>query len=372
MNSDFETLFAIYKGKTVFITGHTGFKGTWLALLLKHFGATVVGYALPPSTKPNLFALTQMESEIVHIEGDICDYSKLKNAMDSHRPDILFHLAAQPIVLESYENPKRTFDVNAGGTVNALEALRETQHTKACVVVTTDKCYENKNWPWGYRENDSLGGKDPYSASKSMAELAVEAYRSSFFSKNNENPLLIATARAGNIIGGGDFSPFRIVPDCVRALSAGVPIQVRHPQSARPWLYVLDALSGYLHLGARLLQGDALKAEAWNFGPKENRAVTVQELVEFGIKLWGSGEWEDPSRGISTQKMPAIPAKEMPSLSLNWDKAANSLGWEPLHEWKVALIETIHWHIAHNKGSDMRSFCMEQIENYIYHELTLI
>lgn len=362
MTGDFETLFALYKGKTVFITGHTGFKGTWLALLLKHFGAKVVGYSLPPPTTPNLFELTKLENELVHIEGDICDYPKLKNAIDSHRPDILFHLAAQSIVLEGYENPKRTFDINAGGTVNVLEGLRESRQAKACVIITTDKCYENKNWPWGYRENDSLGGKDPYSASKSMAEIAVEAYRSSFFSKNNKNPLLIGTARAGNIIGGGDFSPFRIVPDCVRALTAGKPIQVRNPHSARPWLYVLDALSGYLHLGARLLQGDSSKASAWNFGPKEHRAITVEEIVELGIQLWGSGEWEDLSEETST--------KEMPFLNLNWDKAAADLRWEPFYNWKQALIETMDWHIAHNKGNDMRAFCLEQIENYTYTRLT--
>lgn len=358
MNRDFETLFETYQGKTVFITGHTGFKGTWLALLLRHLGASVVGYALPPLTAPNLFELSKIDDEIVHIEGDICDYHKLKSAIDVHRPDILFHLAAQPIVLESYENPKRTFDVNASGTVNVLEALRETHHTKACVIITTDKCYENKHWPWGYRENDPLGGKDPYSASKSMAEIAVDAYRCSFFSKDHNNPLLVATARAGNIIGGGDFSPFRIVPDCIRALSNGIPIQVRNPHSARPWLYIFDALAGYLHLGSCLIHGDASKAEAWNFGPKENRAITVKELVELGINLWGSGTWEDLSDGTS--------AKEMPFLRLNWDKAANSLGWEPIHNWEKALHETIHWYAAYDEGKEMRSFCLQQIEGFIH------
>lgn len=358
MNDDFASLSKIYRGKTVFITGHTGFKGAWLTLILNALGASVVGYALPPTQAPNLFDLLKIRDEIAHIEGDICDYPHLKSELELHRPDILFHLAAQPIVLEGYENPKHTFDVNAGGTVNVLEALRNTGQTKACVIVTTDKCYENNRWLWGYRENDPLGGKDPYSASKSMAEIATEAYRSSFFSGKNKPS--IATVRAGNILGGGDFSPFRIVPDSIRALSAGLPIRVRNPRSARPWLYVLDALQGYLHLGASLLHGDVDKAEAWNFGPKENRAITVKEVVELCIELWGSGEWEDLSEGNDD--------KEMALLRLNWDKAANRLGWKPRYDWKEALSETLRWYKTYAEGQDMRSFCLSQlgIEEHVH------
>lgn len=346
-----------YRGKTVFITGHTGFKGAWLTLMLHYLGAKVVGYALPPPTTPNLFELTALENKIVHIEGDICDYARLKDAIAEHQPDILFHLAAQSIVLEGYENPKQTFDINAGGTINVLEALRETKHTKACVIITTDKCYENNHWPWGYRENDPLGGKDPYSASKSMAEIAINAYRHSYFSSNDTPHLLLASARAGNILGGGDFSPFRIIPDCMRALSSGDPIQVRNPHSARPWLYVLDALAGYLQLGDSLLQGDESKAEAWNFGPKENRAITVKELVEKSIDLWGAGNWIDLSGGLKT--------KEMPFLRLNWDKAANNLDWEPCHNWEAALRESIHWYSSYYAGNDMQDICLEQIDAFI-------
>ncbi len=344
-----------YRGKTVFITGHTGFKGTWLALMLCKLGAKVVGYALPPATEPNLFELTALAGDIVHIEGDIRDYPKLKKAISTHQPDILFHLAAQAIVLDSYTSPKETFDINAGGTVNVLEALRGS-NTKACIIVTTDKCYENNNWVWGYRENDQLGGKDPYSASKSMAELATAAYRSSFFSANDKPALLVASVRAGNIIGGGDFSPFRIVPDCINALAQDQVIEVRNPISARPWLYALDALNGYLQLGSTLLQGDTTKAESWNFGPYENRAVTVKDLVEKTILIWGSGSWKDTSQG--TQH------KEMPFLRLNWDKAANLLDWAPRYNWEKALEATIEWYRAHQQGKEIRSLCDQYIENF--------
>lgn len=353
----FPSLEEQYRGKTILITGHTGFKGAWLSLMLNLLGANVVGYALPPSSSPNLFALTGLAEEITHIEGDIRDYAHLKNSIAVHQPDILFHLAAQAIVLDGYSRPKETFDVNAGGTVNVLEALRETNATKACVIITTDKCYENNHWPWGYRENDSLGGKDPYSCSKSMAELATAAYRSSFFSKSSKDSLPVASARAGNIIGGGDFSDFRIVPDCMRALTENRSIEVRNPNSARPWLYVLDALTGYLQLGNHLLQGDENKAEAWNFGPQENRAITVRELVEKAISLWGEGHWKD----LSESSHP----REMPFLRLNWDKAAHGLGWESLYNWQRGLEACVDWYRAHHQGQEMRAFCHAQINTYM-------
>lgn len=346
----------IYHGKTVLVTGHTGFKGAWLSLILRQLGANVVGYALPPTSAPNLFSLANVAKEVIHIEGDIRDYSHIKNVVDEHQPDILFHLAAQAIVLDGYQSPKETFDINAGGTVNVLEALRQSQTTKACVIITTDKCYENLNWPWGYRENDSLGGKDPYSASKSMAELATNAYRTSFFS-SGLSPMLVATARAGNIVGGGDFSDYRIVPDCMRALFEGKKIPIRSPKSARPWLYVLDALTGYLQLGSHLLKGDSSKAEAWNFGPWENKAVTVEDLVQKIISYWGDGDWEDLSGGQKIQ--------EMPFLRLNWDKAANILGWAPQYQWQKALECSLDWYKCYHKGGDLLSLCQEQIQNFI-------
>jgi CDP-glucose 4,6-dehydratase len=342
-----------YNGKTVFLTGHTGFKGAWLALVLRQLGAHVVGYSLPPAATPNLFELSGIESELLHIEGDIRDYDALKRAITESHPDIVFHLAAQAIVLDGYKSPKETFDINAGGTVNLLEALRDSPNTKACVIVTTDKVYENKQWLWGYRENDPLGGKDPYSASKSMAEIATEAYRASFFTSQKSSSLLVATVRAGNIIGGGDFSSFRIVPDCIRALHHGTSIEVRNPQSARPWLYVLDALRGYLQLGAALLNGDASKADSWNFGPHENRAITVQNIVERAIAIWGSGEWTDLSQGPKLT--------EMPLLRLNWDKAANQLNWAPRYTWEQALDESIDWYRTYHEGEDIRDLCLKKI-----------
>lgn len=345
-----------YSGKKVLVTGHTGFKGTWLSMILRQLGAKVIGYSLPPAAEPNLFKLTRLSEEIEHIEGDIRDYGKLKSVLDEHQPDFVFHLAAQAIVLDGYTQPKETFDVNAGGTVNLLEALRYSPSVKGCLIITTDKCYANKHWIWGYRETDPLGGKDPYSASKSMAELATDAYRSSFFGKQHGRSLLVASVRAGNIIGGGDFSDFRIIPDCMRALSQDSSIEVRNPQSARPWLYVLDALSGYLQLGCHLLQGDESKADAWNFGPLENRAVTVKDIVEKTIEIWGCGSWKDLSEG---------PKKaEMPMLRLNWDKAANQLNWHPLFDWQKALEASVHWYQAFFSGQDMRQFCLKQINTH--------
>ncbi|MGZ3633263.1 MAG: CDP-glucose 4,6-dehydratase [Parachlamydiaceae bacterium] len=352
-----QNLASFYQEKTIFLTGHTGFKGAWLALLLRQLGANVVGYALPPTTTPNLFEMAKLNEKLTHIEGDIRDYRALKQALKQANPDFVFHLAAQAIVLDGYKSPKETFDVNAGGTVNLLEALRDSPQTKGCLIITTDKVYENKHWVWGYRENDALGGKDPYSASKSMAELATEAYRNSFFSGPQKSLLLIATARAGNIIGGGDFSDFRILPDCVRALNANVPIKVRNPQSARPWLYVLDALIGYLQLGAALLDGDSSKADSWNFGPHENRAITVQEIVERAITVWGTGAWLDNSQGPKQA--------EMPLLRLNWDKAANILHWAPKYSWKEALHTTIDWYRSAYTENDIHALCLKKIHEYM-------
>lgn len=341
-----------YRGKKVLITGHTGFKGAWLALVLRQLGAHVIGYALPPATTPSLFELAELADNLTHIEGDIRDYAHLKETIVTHQPEIIFHLAAQAIVLDGYKSPKETFDVNSGGTVNVLEALRHSPSTKACILVTTDKCYENHHWSWGYRENDALGGKDPYSASKSMAELAIAAYRSSFF----KNLPLIASVRAGNIIGGGDFSPFRIIPDCMKALSQGETIEIRNPKSARPWLYVLDALNGYLQLGGKLLQGDVSKAEAWNFGPQENRAVTVQDLVDKAITIWGQGNYKI----LAQENQP----KEMPFLRLSWDKAANELDWAPNYDWQEALENTVAWYRDYNARKAISQLCNEQISLY--------
>lgn len=329
----------IFEGRTVLVTGHTGFKGSWLALWLQALGARVVGYSLPPPTTPSNFVLSEVGGQMVDIVGDVRDFAALKGAFDAYQPEVVFHLAAQPIVLHSYAQPKETFDVNAGGTVNVLEAARLCPAVKAMVMVTTDKCYENKGWLWGYRENDVLGGADPYSASKSMAELAIASYRASFFNSHEMAP--VASVRAGNVIGGGDFSDFRIVPDCMKALLSNEPVVVRNPASVRPWLNVLDPLSGYLWLAARLLTGGHAFAGAWNFGPIEQEAVDVQTLVEKAIELWGSGDWVDGS--AARGEAPA----EMGLLRINWDKAAQLLKWRPVYDWTAALQQTVEWFKAY-------------------------
>jgi len=352
-----------FNNRKVFITGHTGFKGSWLTLWLNELGAKVIGYSLPPEKSPNLFDLAKIDEDITHIEGDIRDYALLKSSIDVHQPDIVFHLAAQAIVFNGYSAPKETFDINSSGTVNVLEAIRTSSSVKAAVIVTTDKCYENKNWLWGYKESDHLGGHDPYSASKSMAELAVSAYRSAFFENGNPLAPKVASARAGNIIGGGDFSDFRIVPDCMKALLEEKNIQVRNPSSTRPWLYVLDALYGYLLLGANLLSGNSNKAEAWNFGPLENKGITVKEIVEESIRLFGKGSWDDVSQG---QQAP----KEMALLRLNWDKAAHSLGWNPALCWKGALAETASWYKSYgeltegDRKKSAKDLCKRHISDF--------
>lgn len=348
------SLHEIYKGRKVFLTGHTGFKGSWLALWLEALGAQVTGYALPAETTPNNFELAKVAQGIRHCEGDLRDYAQLTAVMQETQPDIVFHLAAQALVLPSYESPKETFDINVGGTVNVLEAIRHCASVQAAVMITTDKVYENQEWAWGYRENDRLGGHDPYSASKSMTELACHAYRHSFFSGNRELPL--ATARAGNVIGGGDFSPLRIVPDCMQALIENRPIPVRNPHSIRPWLHVLEPLYGYLILGQNLLEKGMSFSGSWNFGPLEHEGITVRQLVEKAISCWPSGSWKDISQ--PGQK------KEMHTLKLNWDKAAAYLGWHPRLTWEDAVQTTAEWFLAYQNQKEMRQTCLEQIEAY--------
>lgn len=350
----------IFEDKTVLITGHTGFKGSWLTLWLKELGAKIIGYSLPPPSTPNHFSLSQINEGIIDIHGDIRDYAAVKNILDRFHPEIIFHLAAQPIILTSFTFPKETFDVNTGGTINILEAARLCPSVQAMVMITSDKCYENREWSWGYRESDALGGADPYSASKGMAEMAIAAYRSSF--AHSPNFPAIASARAGNVIGGGDFSHLRIVPDCIHALMNKKPVHIRNPKSTRPWLHVLDALSGYLYLAAHLLNKGAPYADAWNFGPLEYRSVNVQTLVEKAIAFWGEGDWLD----VST---PGI-KQEMGLLRLNWDKAANCLGWRPTYHWSEALQQTVNWFKCYdiyrrNSSIDMHSTSLNDLYSYI-------
>lgn len=350
----------IFEGLTVLVTGHTGFKGSWLSIWLRELGANVVGYSLEPSTQPSNFELTGLHNDMMHITGDIRDFSHFSKVLHQHEPHVIFHLAAQPLVLPSYECPKDTFDINAGGTVNVLEAARGCGSIKAMVMVTTDKCYENKDWIWGYRENDALGGKDPYSASKSMAELAILSYNQSIF--NSPKGPFIASARAGNVIGGGDFSEMRIMPDCMSALMQGQSIKVRNQYSVRPWVSVLDPISGYLWLATFLLEHGRPYAEPWNFGPMEHEAISVRALVEKAIAFWGKGEWKDAGSPANKQ--------EMGMLRLNWDKAANRLKWRPVYSWAEAVEETVEWYkmladkIQNPDKVDMRAVCVEHIRQY--------
>lgn len=348
-----QSLENIFSGKTVLVTGHTGFKGSWLCIWLKELGANVIGYSLPPPTNPSLFEIAQLEQKLIHVVGDVRNFSKLSETITSYKPQIIFHLAAQSLVLPSFDQPKDTFDINAGGTINLLEACRDKEDILAIVVITTDKCYDNKEWIWGYRENDPLGGSDPYSSSKAMAELAVASYRKSFF----QGKTTVATTRAGNVIGGGDFSNFRLMPDTMKAILKETPVGIRNPFSARPWIHVLDPLYGYLLLTKELIINGQEYAEAWNFGPLEQEKVTTKMVVEKTISLWGHGDYWINEVGSNHNP-------EMNVLRLNWDKAANRLGWRPAYNWEQAIAKTVDWFKAFQQQQPIANLCMQQIHDY--------
>jgi CDP-glucose 4,6-dehydratase len=349
-----------YADLPVLVTGHTGFKGSWLVTWLLELGARVTGYSAPePPTRPSAFNASGLAGRIADVRGDIRDYDALREAIAAHHPAIIFHLAAQPIVLRSVELPKLTIDTNAGGTVNVLEAIRNTESVKALVSITTDKVYENQEWLWGYRESDSLGGHDPYSASKAMAELAIAAYRSTYFPSEGygqSHNVAIASTRAGNVIGGGDFADYRLVPDCMKALMEGRPIGVRNPLSVRPWQHVLEPLSGYLWLGVQLLRHGPAFGEAWNFGPLEQKGVPAQALAEKLVELWGSGSW------VHTR--PGYAEVETGQLRLSWDKAAHRLNWRPVYTWIDALTEITDWFKAYQGREDMHAVTRDHILKY--------
>jgi CDP-glucose 4,6-dehydratase len=349
-----------YTNLPVLVTGHTGFKGSWLITWLLELGARVVGYSAPePPTRPSAFNVSGLAGRIADARGDIRDYDALRETIAAHRPAIIFHLAAQPIVLRSVELPKLTIDTNAGGTVNVLEAIRNTESVRALVSITTDKVYENQEWLWGYRESDRLGGHDPYSASKAMAELAIAAYRSTYFAPEaygQGHSVAIASTRAGNVIGGGDFADYRLVPDCMKALMEGRPIGVRNPLSVRPWQHVLEPLSGYLWLGVQLLRHGPAYGEAWNFGPLEQKGVPAQALAEKLVELWGSGSW------VHTR--PGYAEVETGQLRLSWDKAAHRLNWRPVYTWIDALTEITDWFKAYQAQEDMHTVTRDHIRRY--------
>ena len=351
----------IYQGKRVLVTGHTGFKGSWLCIWLKELGAEVVGYALNPPGEPNNFSVCRLSEHIGHQHGDVRDLGCLISIFNSFQPEMVFHLAAQALVRSSYDDPKATFDTNGGGTVNVLEAVRLTPGVRVVINVTSDKCYENREWVWGYRENDPLGGHDPYSASKGCAELISAAYLRSFFSRPTcgERQIGAASCRAGNAIGGGDWGLDRLIPDCVRALHAGRPICIRNPRSVRPWQHVLELLSGYLWLGARLWEDPEGFSGAWNFGPAAADNGSVQDVVDSFVKIWGSGMWEDLSDPRAVH--------EAAALRLCCDKATDRLGWGNVLSLSQSIALTADWYKQYYDNPekmDMYDVCAGQIRHY--------
>ena len=349
----------IYKDKTVLVTGHTGFIGSWLVLWLQSLGAKVVGYSLEPSTKPSLFETLGLENEITHIIGDIQDKQNLSDSIEKYKPEIVIHLAAQPLVRVSYEDPVETFRTNILGTVNILDSIRKSDSVSSCVVMTSDKCYQNLDANRFHKETDHLGGSDPYSASKGAAEIITNSFRNSFFNKGN-----IATVRAGNVIGGGDWAKDRIVPDCIRALIANKKIMVRNPSSIRPWQFILEPISGILWLGSKLYTKPEKFSEAWNLGPNQISNMTVEKVVQNTIRIWdkdGSekGSWLDTSKESKNQPNESI------SLLLDSTKALTSLEWKTIYSFETTINQTISWYKSYyNNDTSMKELSVHQIEQY--------
>jgi len=345
---------SFYKGKKVLVTGHTGFKGSWLSSILIQAGADVTGFALEPITEESLYSILKLEEKMNSVIGDIRNLEEVKKVFSDSKPEIVFHLAAQPLVRESYINPVYTYETNVMGTVNILEALRMTEGVKSFVNITTDKVYENNEWHWGYRENDRLNGFDPYSNSKSCSELVTDSYKKSFFDKEDSTP--ISTARAGNVIGGGDFSADRIIPDCIRAAINNEKIIVRNPHSTRPYQHVLECLSGYLLL-AKLQYEDSKKYSGnYNFGPDDKDCVRTGDLVDMFCKLWGNNqEWVNVSDNGP---------HEASFLKLDCSKAKADLNWKPSWDIKMAVSKTIEWAKCYQEKRDISECVNNQIKEY--------
>lgn len=341
-----------FRGSTALVTGHTGFKGAWLSLWLERLGANVIGYALDPPTEPNLFEVARVSEAITDIRADVADIDTMERTIRAHRPSFIFHMAAQPIVRTSYLEPVETFATNVMGLVNLLEAVRRVDEPCSVVVVTSDKCYADRGWHYGYRENDPLGGEsDPYSASKAAQEIVVASYRRSFFAA--QPTVRVSSARAGNVLGGGDWAHDRIVPDAIRALTAGQDLVVRNPEATRPWQHVLQPLSGYLLLAAKLATKDGVRfADGWNFGPASS-GHSVGQLADLVVRAWGSGAWRhDPAEE---------PVPEAGLLALAIDRARSQLGWQPLWDVETTILHTVSWYRAFANGVDMKQRCLDDI-----------
>jgi CDP-glucose 4,6-dehydratase len=355
-NLELKNMFESYKGKRIFLTGNTGFKGSWMVYWLQKLGAEVVGYALPPNTESNHFSL--LNSDYKSYFEDVRDLETLSKAMIEIKPDIVFHLAAQPLVRYSYQNPIETYSTNVMGTVNVMEAARFCNSVKAIVVVTTDKCYENVEQNIGYVETDRMGGFDPYSSSKGCAELAVSSYRNSFFNLNDyskKHQILLASARAGNVIGGGDWSIDRLIPDIIKSAIKGEKTSIRYPNATRPWQHVLEPISGYLMLGERLLNGEKEFADGWNFGPEDNEVLTVGEVLEIAKNIWDEIDYEVDTTNVHFH--------EAGLLSLNIDKAKTKLVWAPKWTNEVSIQKTIEWYKEFYLSNQI--ITEEQLNQYI-------
>jgi CDP-glucose 4,6-dehydratase len=349
---------AFWTDKKVLITGHTGFKGSWLSMWLQKLGADVVGYALSPPTTPSLFEIANVAEGMTSILGDIRDLEYFQANILRQQPEIVFHLAAQPLVHRAYKDPVETFSTNVMGTVNVLEALRRSECARVIVCITTDKCYENKEWFWGYREDEPMGGHDPYSSSKGCAELVISAYRRSYFpvDEYEHHGVALASARAGNVIGGGDWAQNRLIPDILRAIVADQAVVIRSPKAIRPWQHVLESLSGYLILAEKLWEHGPEFAQAWNFGPNDEDARPVGWIVERLTRLWGeNARWE-----LDSAQHP----HEATFLKLDCSKARSLLGWSPKMHLSTTLEWIVEWHQQHQQGGDMRHLSQNQIERY--------
>lgn len=347
-----------YKNKKILVTGHTGFKGSWLSLWLKELGAHVTGYALKPPTDPSLFDACRLEDKITSTLGDVRNYRSLKDTFEKYQPEMVFHMAAQPLVRYSYREPVKTYETNIMGTVNMLEACRNTPSVRAIVNVTSDKCYENKEEIWSYKENDSIGGYDPYSSSKGCAELISNSYARSFFNPSNykQHGVALATARAGNVIGGGDWAEDRIIPDCIRSLQENKPVILRYPNAIRPWQHVLEPLYGYLLLGQHLYEFGQEFIGAWNFGPNDENAQPVRWVIEQITKLWGTRSFFETDQNVSPH--------ETKYLRLDSSKAKSNLGWYPVWDFHYALTKTVEWYKAYYSDEPMASTTIKQIHEY--------